>query len=113
MAKIGIYLPKYYRVEGENLLKPIDDVLLRKEVLKIANRLTDLCGGCTSTEVTGYYKFKDGFFSEHPTIELYCFCNDKDTALIARELKPFLTDVCLRLAQTSVGMYINDRFVEL
>ena len=110
MAKIGIYLPKYMRKGDEALLKPIDDNVLRKEVLNMAKLMTDLTGGCTSIEVTGYYKFPDGFFSEAPTMEIYCFCDNEKTGEVAAALKPRLTDIKLRLGQNSVGMYIAPDF---
>jgi hypothetical protein len=114
MARIGIYLPKYYRLGQDTILKEIDSVTLRKEILKITNLLTDEVGGCTSIEVTGYYKFPDGFFSEHPTVEIYCFCDDKKAGDIASKLKPVLTDIKLRLCQNSVGMYVESgtKFIE-
>lgn len=115
MAKIGIYLPKYRRQGNENLLRPVDEGTLRRETLKITKLLTDLVGGCTSIDVMGYYKFDDGFFSEAPTTEIYCFCDDKMTGKIASELKPLLTDIKLRLSQNSVGMYIDStsKFIEV
>lgn len=113
MAKIGIYLPKYHRLGDEAVLKAIPESDVRREVLKIATKLTDLCGGCTQTEVTGWYKFSDGFLSEHPTIEIYCFCSPNNVGQIAVELKPLLADIKLRLAQDSIGLYVDDRFIAI
>lgn len=113
MAKIGIYLPKYFRLGDQKLLKAVDEATLRRETLKLADKLTDLCGGCTQIEVTGYYKFPDGFFSEAPTIEMYCFCADDSAQSVADELKPILSDLRLRLRQNTIGLYVQDgKFIE-
>ena len=75
--------------------------------------MTNVCGGAISIEVTGYYEFCDGFLSECPTLEIYCFCKKSQINEVAAELKPLVSEIRLRLAQNSIGMYINDEFIEL
>lgn len=113
MSKIGIYLPKYHRLGNDDVLKEIDSNVLRKQTLKLAEALTDFCGGCTLIEVTGFYKFPDGFFSEAPTYEMYCFCDQNRTGEVSKIIKPMLSEFKLKLAQSSIGMYIDNQFIEI
>lgn len=113
MAKIGVFIPKYCRVGDTDVLKKLKESDIRKESLAIAKCMTDVCGGAISIEVTGYYEFCDGFLSECPTLEIYCFCKKSQINDVAAELKPLVSEIRLRLAQNSIGMYINDEFIEL
>lgn len=114
MAKIGIYVPKYKR-DGENeRLVKVDDNVFRRETLKICKTFTEITGGCTSVEVTGYFLFKkDDYFSEHPCLEIYSYCDDDVVAEMADRLKPHITDMRLRLGQQTIGMYVNDQYLEI
>lgn len=113
MARIGIYVPKYQRIGSEERLTEIDPVIFRKETLKICKLLTKLCGGCNAFESTGYYEFPDGFFSESPSIEIYCFCPNDKVNLVATELKPLVVDIRLRLGQSNIGMYIDNKYISI
>ena len=113
MAKIGVFIPKYCRVGDTDVLKKLKESDIRKESLEIAKCMTNVCGGAISIEVTGYYEFCDGFLSECPTLEIYCFCKKSQINEVAAELKPLVSEIRLRLAQNSIGMYINDKFIEL
>ena len=113
MARIGIYVPKFQRVGSESKLTEIDPVIFRKETLNICKLLTYLCGGCNSFETTGYYKFPDGFFSESPSMEIYCFVDDKKVHDVATALKPLIVDIRLRLGQTNIGMYIDNKYISI
>ena len=97
MARIGIYVPKFQRLGDEKLLLPLDDKIIRRETLQICKKLTKLCGGCTAIDVMGYYEFPDGFFSEAPTMEIYCFCEDMLVGKVADALKPLMTDLRLKI----------------
>ena len=112
MAKIGVFIPKYCRVGNQDILKKLKETDVREESLRVAQEMTAICGGAISTEVTGYYSFIDGFFSECPTLEIYCFCRQSMVSDVADRLKPLVSDIRFKLNQNSIGMYVKDDFIE-
>ncbi|MBR4313489.1 MAG: hypothetical protein IKP66_01110 [Lachnospiraceae bacterium] len=113
MARIGIFIPKYYRVGDKDILKAINETDIREVQLQVAKELTELCGGAICTEVTGYYEFADNYFSECPTLEIYALCKPSMVGQVADALKPIVTDIRFKLKQNSVGLYVNEDFLEL
>lgn len=113
MAKIGVYIPKYMRVGNQDIAKSLNEKLVREKVVKVAQAMTDVCGGAISQNVTGFYRFSDGYLAETDTVEIYCLCRDEDIDAIADVLKPLVSEIRYELNQNSIGMYVNEDFIEL
>ena len=105
MARIGIFIPKYYRVGDKDILKAINETDIREVQLQVAKELTELCGGAICTEVTGYYEFADNYFSECPTLEIYALCKPSMVGQVADALKPIAKSFSVFFAPISLNTY--------
>jgi hypothetical protein len=103
-SKIVVYVPStIYNVKIDN----------SEYVKKIAEYFSEIFGGCTSTNSTGWYKANNGDMIFEEITQLFSYCTTEQMNLHHKDIIKFLMDIKNELKQEALMIEYNGESIFL